>query len=210
MNLAKLIRPDEWHRTRFHTERGEFMPIRSFATVLLSVWDRAWSRTRQEPWMTRPAVRFLDALIEPAWKVFEFGSGYSTVWLAQRCASVTSVEHDPDWHKRLSDELVAKHVTNCILRLEPLETFPSLLSGNSGFDLIIIDCQDLRGERFLCLDAARDHVHQGRYVVFDDSDRSEYRQADDLFAGWHVRRFVGWKPFPLHAVETSIYQRPNR
>jgi protein-L-isoaspartate O-methyltransferase len=205
MTITKLIRPDELHRTRFHTERGDFMPLRSLATVPLSVWDRAWGRLRREPWMNRTAVRFLDALIEPDWSVFEFGSGYSTVWLAERCAAVTSIESDPVWYDTLSADITEQGLDNCTLRLEPLDTFPALLYGSAVFDLVIVDCAEARDERLRCLAAAKTH---GRYIVLDDSDRPWYRTADKLLGGWQVRRFTGWKPFPLHAVETSVYRNP--
>ena len=36
-------------------------------------------------------------MIEPSWKVLEFGCGSSSLWWAQRVAQVVSVEHDEHW-----------------------------------------------------------------------------------------------------------------
>ncbi len=53
----------------------------------------------------------------------EFGSGRSTLWLARRCAHLTSVEHDEQWHAKVSRTIAAEGITNvrylCHLREEP-------------------------------------------------------------------------------------------
>src|SRR5881392_3049736 len=80
-------------------------------SVLLTT---GWHRSRKEmasvnaagepiPWITYPALRFLEPRIRKSFKVFEFGSGLSTLWWAKRVSKVVSVEHDKDWH-----DLVAK------------------------------------------------------------------------------------------------------
>jgi predicted O-methyltransferase YrrM len=53
------------------------------------------------PWFTYPAIRQLERMVSPQWRVLEFGSGFSTLWWAQRVAEVVSVEHDPGWAARL-------------------------------------------------------------------------------------------------------------
>src|SRR5262245_58674086 len=52
------------------------------------------------PWLTHPAIEWLDSVIGPDDTVFEWGSGASTAWFAQRAKSVVSVEHDQTWIAR--------------------------------------------------------------------------------------------------------------
>lgn len=59
------------------------------------------------PWFTYPATRFLARLVQPHWKVLEYGSGNSTRWWAARTAAVVSVEHDPGWAGALRRALPA-------------------------------------------------------------------------------------------------------
>ncbi len=46
------------------------------------------------PMMTSGEIAFLARHLRPTDRVWEFGSGGSTLWLANRVKSVTSVEHD--------------------------------------------------------------------------------------------------------------------
>src|SRR5688572_27506537 len=48
------------------------------------------------PWLPAAAVSFLDDKLAGL-SVFEWGSGGSTLWFAERARSVVSVEHDPVW-----------------------------------------------------------------------------------------------------------------
>jgi hypothetical protein len=66
-------------------------------------WDRsvvsrqAEDRDGPVPWITYPALRMLDRIVQPHFKVFEYGAGNSSLWWASRVAEVVAVEHDPIW-----------------------------------------------------------------------------------------------------------------
>jgi hypothetical protein len=49
----------------------------------------------------------------------EFGSGRSTLWLARRCAHLTSVEHDEAWYSKVSEALTSRGVTNVDYQYHP-------------------------------------------------------------------------------------------
>lgn len=49
------------------------------------------------PWYTYPAIEFLENKIDKNWKIFEFGSGQSTLWWAERVTEVISLESDQNW-----------------------------------------------------------------------------------------------------------------
>ncbi len=56
------------------------------------------------PWITYPARAFLDDIVLPEMRVFEYGAGNSTLYFRARCAEIRTVEHDPAWHERLTTE----------------------------------------------------------------------------------------------------------
>src|SRR3546814_16419215 len=58
------------------------------------------------PWWnvaaTREVAEFLRA--RPKARVFEYGAGASTIWLARHAAGVWSVERHSEWHQRRTTE----------------------------------------------------------------------------------------------------------
>src|SRR3546814_16693648 len=59
------------------------------------------------PWWTLRAKRLVEHHLaaRPEARVFEYGAGASTVFLARRARQVVSVEHDPLWYDVVSGQL---------------------------------------------------------------------------------------------------------
>ena len=57
------------------------------------------------PWLSFRAIRELDALIQSSWRLLEFGSGMSTLWLARRGGFLHSIESDRNWYQQVSRRL---------------------------------------------------------------------------------------------------------
>lgn len=55
------------------------------------------------PWYTYPAIAFLKDILHPEHKVFEYGSGYSTLFFKDKVQELYTVEHDDAWAKKLVD-----------------------------------------------------------------------------------------------------------
>ena len=66
---------------------------------LLSIYDLEDLLRYDVPWWTFEASDRVAEFLRtrPDARVFEWGSGASTVWLSRRSGSVTSIEHDADW-----------------------------------------------------------------------------------------------------------------
>lgn len=64
------------------------------------------------PWLTQQANSLLSTLLKPTDVGFEWGSGGSTLWFAQRIKHLTSVEHDELWYKKVSSKLKASNISN--------------------------------------------------------------------------------------------------
>ncbi len=71
------------------------------------------------PWLTAEAIRLLATMLRPTDHGAEFGSGRSTLWLARRCAHLTSVEHDESWHASVSAVLAGEGITHVDLQCHP-------------------------------------------------------------------------------------------
>ena len=60
------------------------------------------------PWITYPAIDWLGKRLVKEHRVFEYGSGHSTLWYARHVSEVVAVEHDFEWTQRL---IVPRNVT---------------------------------------------------------------------------------------------------
>lgn len=50
-----------------------------------------------QPTYTVPARHYLDEIIRPDWRVFEYGSGASTLYFHERVSEIVAVEHSDHW-----------------------------------------------------------------------------------------------------------------
>jgi len=57
------------------------------------------------PWLPQSTIAMLDEMLLKTDRCLEWGSGTSTTWFADRCASILSVENDPAWYQRVRAEL---------------------------------------------------------------------------------------------------------
>ena len=179
------------------------------------------------PWWTYGAIAEVDAFLSARAgraRVFEFGSGASTVWLARRAASVTSVEHHEAWLGTVRDRTADREGVR--LRLVPAEPlgrsqgpdYGSAKEGYAGtsferyarsiedeegaFDLIVIDGR----ARGACLRHALPKLAEGGLVVFDNTRRRRYRAAIDAHPV-RARYFRGLAPSLPFPDETALLCR---
>ena len=59
------------------------------------------------PWYTYAAIDFLEGRTRPDMRVFEYGSGNSTLWWGSRTEQVVACEHDKAWYDRMVSVLPA-------------------------------------------------------------------------------------------------------
>lgn len=173
------------------------------------------------PWWPFSAIKYIEGkLRDQQFKVFEWGSGASTVWLSRRVQSVVSVEHDVGWANTVNLELSKRELRNVSLCSIPPQNSdtPRIPSGKSGFlnldfsnyvdsitkfgnfDLIVIDGR----ARVDCWKQACVHLKQGGYIVFDNYNRSRY-QIDTK--GFRVVFFSGLTPASVWPTHTMIAEK---
>lgn len=166
---------------------------------LLAIHDTGKMIGLDLPWWNVAATREIEAFLSarPGARVFEWGAGASTVWLARRAGSVVSVEHDPDWLAVLQRQTQPFGNVTLLHRERANGAYVDEIACQEGrFDLIVVDGRD----RIACLAAARAHLAPGGLIVFDDSGRRRYRNGIRQ-SGLSERRFFGRSycvPYPDH------------
>lgn len=193
---------------------------------LFAIYDVERMIPLDVPWWTYPAAQEIERWLEDRAdqvRVFEFGSGASTVWLAKRAGEVHSVEHDAEFVGVLRP-MVAPY-PNVFLRCveaAPRRPDSTAVSDRRGhedldfedyvaaigrvggtFDLIVIDGR----ARSVCLDAATPHLADDGVIVFDNAGRPGYRQALDG-CGLSVDRKRGWAPSLPYRECTALLRKP--
>src|SRR5688572_24230390 len=64
------------------------------------------------PWLAFGAIDFLKKIVRSDMFVFEYGSGGSTLFWSTHAKKVVSVEHEPSWYEKMSDEFSKRNIQN--------------------------------------------------------------------------------------------------
>jgi predicted O-methyltransferase YrrM len=153
------------------------------------------------PTLVRAATILLGALADGA-AVFEFGSGGSTLFLAQRAARVVSVEHDAAWAAAVATGLEA-HGLQADVRLVEAGQIAEAIAGEGAFNVVFVDCFGPQRERAIGQGAR--HVKAGGWLVADDyGNKPNVRRAVERLrgAGWDVAVVDGVK---VHLRKGSLH-----
>jgi hypothetical protein len=136
----------------------------------------------QQPWWSYGAIDAIKKLINGSTRVFEWGSGGSTLFFGQRAKSVYVVEPDRVWYdlvKKMSakycpDNVELAYVAFDTSNPEHFQDSDYLLALNDTYDVIVIDGIEVTGrERILCFMHAEKYTVAGTIVVLDDFWRYE-------------------------------------
>ncbi len=189
------------------------------------------------PWMTFRAIEAIEQIATKEQNVFEWGSGGSTLFWADRCKSVVSVEHDAGWFGTVNDLLLAEHTPNAEYLLVEPENDPlwERRSIRNNTDCISYD-KASRGKSFrkyvyaindypdaffdiivvdgrsrqCCIHTAIPKLKSGGYLILDNSERKRYLESNrELLdpARWERRSFSGATPYACNFSETSLFRK---
>ncbi len=183
------------------------------------------------PWLPYLVTDYIKQL-KPR-RVFEWGSGESTLFFVNLGAKVVSIEHDSKWYDEVSHNpnLVGRDVSICFYPYEAgtigpdkanpthyksgstnlgdvnFKRYASAIDDYGKFDLILIDGMT----RASCLAHAYSHVVDGGCIVLDNTgDRPYYLEQTahmfgDYESGWETIKFMGYGPILAYKWETSIF-----
>jgi precorrin-6B methylase 2 len=160
------------------------------------------------PWYTYSAIDFLSGRITADMAVFEFGCGNSTIWWAKRCQSVIAVESSADWVTRVRPLLPQSAVVSHEAESVDGAYAHSVLSGESNYDVIVVDGID----RNNCLHYALSMLRLDGVVVWDNSDRRDDYSlgfAELTRHGFREIYLSGLGPLNAYGWATSVFYRDS-
>jgi hypothetical protein len=186
--------------------------VRDSATIISHIFrDYGWLKSKKAgrsvdatgepiPWFTYPAIDFIRQLDLRELSVFEYGSGFSTLFWSKRAKKVVSIENDEKWRREISSR--APKNTNIILATSE-KSYAEAIESQGIFDIIVIDGT---GEsRLPCSQIAPKHLSPRGFVILDNSDlwlesATALRRADLIQVD-----FTGLAPINQHWHTTSLF-----
>jgi hypothetical protein len=175
-------------------------------------WLKSWWRHRPVdaagnplPWLTYPAIDFISQFDFSDAAVFEWGSGFSTLWWADRCKQIVTVESNVEWISYIKPLLPA--AVELIETAFDAEAEVAALARrqNRQFDVFVIDNNGRF--RWRCAEAAAPNLAPGGFVILDNSDQCPKACAVLRDAGLTQIDFTGFAPANAYAHATSIFFR---
>lgn len=171
------------------------------------------------PWIPYVARDFLDRILTPEMCVFEWGSGGSTVYFAERVAQVVTVEHEckeaqpslenvvalyipPEDGELGTDRSRPEHYYSEAYPGKNFKRYALAIDDFEPFDLVFVDGR----ARPSCLHHAK--VKPGGWLVLDNSDR-EYYLKHVAFGGWEERCFFGCGPYNNYPWQITFWRKPD-
>jgi len=153
------------------------------------------------PWMPYSFIDFAEGRLAGTQRIFEYGSGNSTRWLANQAEEVVAVEHDEEWYEFIHSRTPSN--TTIVQRDRP--NYPDTIESFGEFDVVIID--GIR--RVASVRTALGSLTEVGVIILDDADRPQYADAHDLLEerGFHHLTFRGMGPCTPNLQATSIYYR---
>jgi predicted O-methyltransferase YrrM len=198
---------------------------------------RSNALTDERPWITFEAIDFLNSILSDSMKVFEYGSGGSTIFFAKNVKEVISVEHDETWFQSVSASLKAKglkNTDNLYLIAPEYEDVQSNLNPADP-DSYVSDSSDFFGYTFRsyvksidryeddyfdlvlidgrarpsCFKHAVSKVKKAGFIVLDNAERDYYKYAHTSLSTekWKKVSFFGPGPYNRYFWETCAWQR---
>lgn len=159
------------------------------------------------PWMNYSIVSLLESRLNASLTIFEYGSGYSTLFYAAHTGKVVSIEYDETWHKIISTHapenttirLISKDVDGSYCR--------SILSEDKNFDIVVVDGRD----RVNCIKQSLSRLTSRGVIILDDSSRPKYAEAFEVVKdqGFRCLRLSGLKPSGRSMHESTIFYKDS-
>ncbi len=125
------------------------------------------------PWLTRQSIHIIEQRLAHEGRGFEWGAGRSTLWLAERLAELTSVEHAEVWRDKVAAELAHRryaHVRVVFAAPEHEAYVGSInVAASKSLDFVLVDgVSELRD---VCALAALPLLRVGGLLAIDDVHR---------------------------------------
>lgn len=174
-----------------------------------AAWKKSFKKGRNSvsdalPWINLPALDYLNTVLKPDFKVFEYGGGGSTLFFCSKVAQVVTVEDHREWFATLTQTIsergyqhwtghfVPAEIANPDAALGP-ENPAAFRSGAKGLENLrfenyaksihaypeaYFDLVLVDGRaRPSCIQECMPHVKPGGFLVVDNTERLYYLAA---------------------------------
>jgi hypothetical protein len=129
------------------------------------------------PWWSFRAIQAMDSIASGK-RIFEWGTGGSTVRYGKVAQKILAIEDDREWLTKVSRACEERRLQNVEIRHCPFDFHKPAKFDESGYlraldsvqwDIIIIDGQDHTfNERLVCFAHAENFIRLGSIIIVDD------------------------------------------
>lgn len=155
------------------------------------------------PWVVPSSLKAIDKLVQPDWKIYEWGAGGSTCYWARECASVISIEHNSKWIDRVNKMLAREEGLTDKVELHHVRGLPKdekdrfrpyadtiLEYPDESFDLVFVDGE--ASSRGWCLTNGLSKVKPGGILLLDNSNWLKRELEDEWQREDHIAKNLKW------------------
>lgn len=159
------------------------------------------------PWMNYPVVDLLRERLHKDLRLFEYGSGYSTVFYASLVRDVVSIEYNKSWFDHVAK--TAPDNVQLVFKEKDIDGkyCRAISEHERQFDVVIVDGRD----RVNCAKQSLERLSASGVVILDDSYRDRYAPAFEHLhsKGFRSLSIAGLKPGGFGTDRTTIFYRDN-
>jgi hypothetical protein len=166
-------------------------------------WECRDASNEPIPWYTYPAIDFLNQLDLSEKIVFEFGSGFSTLYWSKKAAKVVSLEHDVLWFNKISHNLPQN--VKYSLETDKERYVSRVLDEEDFFDVIVVDGI----ERFKSAQNSLQKLKSNGFVILDNADWYPRTARYLRTQGLTQIDFIGFSPINAYVLNTSFFIKPG-
>lgn len=155
------------------------------------------------PWVNYSYLTFIEPRLHEELRVFEYGSGASSIYYEQRVGEYYAAEDNLEWLFWVKERV--QNPENIIL---PFGKYYDAIEGKGEFDIVIVDSK----QRHRCVYKAIDHLTAEGVIILDDSERVRYEKVFKKMVqnGFKRLDFCGLSPvIPDYKCATIFYREGN-
>ncbi len=205
--IRKTLKRKLWIRTAFKK-----LILRKSSYLHTSGWIESLRRGYpcdaeglEIPWMNYPVVNILKERLNKDLSLFEFGSGYSTLFYAKLVRDVTSVEYNKDWYDFMNEKAIDN--VSLLYREKDIDGSycRTIHEAEREYDVVVVDGRD----RVNCVKQSIDKLSSKGVVLLDDSSRDRYQEGIEYakHKGFRALDIEGLKPSGYGIDRTTLLYR---
>ena len=159
------------------------------------------------PWMNYNVISFLEERLTKDMCLFEYGSGYSTLFYSNLVKEVVSIESNIDWYNRMK-KLISDNAQLFYIDFKENGEYCRYINKiDKKYDVVVIDGRD----RNRCAGNAINSLSEKGVIIFDDTSHAEYSDGVKILLNHDFRKldFEGLKACGFGLDRTSIFYKEN-